>query len=299
MTAGSFLRVSVIVQKYGGTSVGEPEKIKRVARRVVETAAGGNEVCVVVSAMGHTTDELIELAKQVSPDPHPREMDMLLTAGERISMALLSMAINDLGREAVSFTGSQAGIVTDTTHGKARIVEIRAKRVQEALDGEDRDRRRLPGRLDHAGRDDARPRRLRYDRGGARRGARRGGLRDLHRRDGRLHRRPPDREERAQDQPGHLRGDARAGGVRGGRPGAAVGRVRSYPRRQDPRPLVLLAGRGDLDRQGGRHAGTGDRLGNCARHQRGEGDHPRRARPGRGWPHARSARSRTPGSTST
>ncbi len=130
---GSFLRMSVIVQKYGGTSVGEPEKIKRVAQRVVETAAGGNEVCVVVSAMGHTTDELIELAKQVSNDPDPREMDMLLTAGERISMALLAMAINDLGREAVSFTGSQAGILTDTTHGKAKIVDIRPGRVQDAL----------------------------------------------------------------------------------------------------------------------------------------------------------------------
>src|SRR5262249_34543078 len=111
--------MAVIVQKYGGTSVGEPEKIKRVARRVVETAAGGDAVCVVVSAMGHTTDGLIELAAQASPDPHPREMDMLLTAGERISMALLSMAINDLGRQAVSFTGSQAGILTDTSHGKA------------------------------------------------------------------------------------------------------------------------------------------------------------------------------------
>ncbi|HWB22685.1 MAG TPA: aspartate kinase [Gaiellaceae bacterium] len=126
--------MGIIVQKYGGTSVGEPEKLKRVARRVVETAAAGDQVCVVVSAMGHTTDELIELAAQVSDDPHPRELDMLLTAGERISMALLSRAINDLGREAVSFTGSQAGIVTDTTHGKARIVEIRPKRVQEALD---------------------------------------------------------------------------------------------------------------------------------------------------------------------
>jgi aspartate kinase len=126
--------MGVIVQKYGGTSVGEPAKLKRVAQRVVETAATGHQVCVVVSAMGHTTDELIALAAQVSDDPHPRELDMLLTAGERISMALLSMAINDLGREAVSFTGSQAGIVTDTTHGKARIVEIRAKRVQEALD---------------------------------------------------------------------------------------------------------------------------------------------------------------------
>jgi aspartate kinase len=132
--AGSVSPVGIIVQKYGGTSVGEPEKLKRVARRVVETAAGGDQVCVVVSAMGQTTDELIALASQVSADPHPREMDMLLTAGERISMALLSMAINDLGQEAVSFTGSQAGIVTDTSHGKARIVEMRAKRVQEALD---------------------------------------------------------------------------------------------------------------------------------------------------------------------
>ena len=111
-----------------------PEEIKRVAQRVVETADAGNHVCVVVSAMGDSTDRLIELARQVSADPHPREQDMLLTAGERISMALLSMAIIDLGREAVSFTGSQAGIVTDTTHGKARIVEMRHGRVHEALD---------------------------------------------------------------------------------------------------------------------------------------------------------------------
>jgi len=126
--------VSLVVQKYGGTSVGDPERIRRVAQRVVETAEGGDAVCVVVSAMGHTTDELIELAAQVSRDPHPREMDMLLTAGERISMALLSMAINDLGHNAVSFTGSQAGIVTDTTHGKAKIVEVRSARVREALE---------------------------------------------------------------------------------------------------------------------------------------------------------------------
>ncbi|MBV8079539.1 MAG: aspartate kinase [Actinobacteria bacterium] len=126
--------MSLVVQKYGGTSVGDPERIRRVAQRVVETAEGGDAVCVVVSAMGHTTDELIELAAQVSRDPHPREMDMLLTAGERISMALLSMAINDLGHNAVSFTGSQAGIVTDTTHGKAKIVEVRSARVREALE---------------------------------------------------------------------------------------------------------------------------------------------------------------------
>jgi aspartate kinase len=126
--------VSVIVQKYGGTSVAGPDEIKRVARRVFETAQAGNQVCVVVSAMGDTTDRLVDLARQVSNDPHPREQDMLLTAGERISVALVSMAINDLGRSAVSFTGSQAGIVTDTVHGKARIVEMRRGRVHEALD---------------------------------------------------------------------------------------------------------------------------------------------------------------------
>jgi aspartate kinase len=126
--------VALVVQKYGGTSVADPERIRRVAERVVATAVAGSSVCVVVSAMGGTTDELIDLAQQVSPRPHPRELDMLLTAGERISMALVAMAITDLGRDAVSFTGSQAGIVTDTRHGKAKILELRTDRVREALD---------------------------------------------------------------------------------------------------------------------------------------------------------------------
>jgi aspartate kinase len=125
--------VALVVQKYGGTSVGNPDRVKHVARRVVETAAAGNQVCVVVSAMGDTTDELLELAANVSDRPHDRELDMLLTAGERISMALLSMAIIDLGREAISFTGSQAGIVTDTSHGKAKIIEVRARRIREGI----------------------------------------------------------------------------------------------------------------------------------------------------------------------
>ena len=126
--------MALVVQKYGGTSVGSAERIRRVAERVVATAAAGDRVCVVVSAMGHTTDELLDLAAQVSPSPHARELDMLLTAGERVSMALLSMAIIDLGRQAISFTGSQAGIVTDTRHGRAKIVEVRARRVLEALE---------------------------------------------------------------------------------------------------------------------------------------------------------------------
>lgn len=125
--------MALIVQKYGGTSVGDADRIRNVAERVVASVDRGQKICVVVSAMGHTTDELLELAAQISPAPHARELDMLLSAGERISMALLSMAIIELGREAVSFTGSQAGIVTDTRHGKARIVDVRAKRVLEAL----------------------------------------------------------------------------------------------------------------------------------------------------------------------
>ncbi len=126
--------MALLVQKYGGSSVGDPERIKRVAGRVVASAAAGAQVCVVVSAMGDTTDELLELARRVSDNRHPREQDMLLTAGERISIALLSMAIIDHGHNAISFTGSQAGIVTDTSHGKARILEMRTDRVREALD---------------------------------------------------------------------------------------------------------------------------------------------------------------------
>jgi len=126
--------VSLVVQKYGGTSVADVARIKRVAERVVATAEAGTPVCVVVSAMGATTDTLIGLAREVSPNPHPREQDVLLTAGERISAALLAMAINELGRDAVSLTGSQAGIVTDAAHGKARIVELRMQRVHDALD---------------------------------------------------------------------------------------------------------------------------------------------------------------------
>ena len=126
--------MALIVQKYGGTSVGDAQRIRRVAERVVGCVDEGQQVCVVVSAMGRSTDELLDLAAQVTPIPHARELDMLLSAGERISMALLSMAIIELGREAISFTGSQAGIVTDTVHGKARIVDIRAQRVLDALD---------------------------------------------------------------------------------------------------------------------------------------------------------------------
>jgi aspartate kinase len=126
--------VGLVVQKYGGSSVADAEGIKRVAKRIVEAKKNGNQVVVVVSAMGDTTDELIDLAEQVSPMPAGREFDMLLTAGERISMALLAMAIKNLGHEAQSFTGSQAGVITDSVHNKARIIDVTPGRIRTALD---------------------------------------------------------------------------------------------------------------------------------------------------------------------
>ncbi len=126
----------LIVQKYGGSSVADPERIRAVAEHIVRTHEKGDQVVVVVSAMGKTTDELLRLAREVSPQAHGREMDMLLTAGERISMALLCMAMIDMGVHAVSFTGSQAGIVTDTAHGMAKILEIKGDRIREVLAGD-------------------------------------------------------------------------------------------------------------------------------------------------------------------
>jgi aspartate kinase len=123
-----------VVQKYGGSSVADAERIKRVAERIVATRKAGNDVCVVVSAMGDTTDELIDLAHRVSPLPAGRELDMLLTAGERISMALLAMAIHNLGYEARSYTGSQAGVITTSSHGRARIIDVTPGRLRGALD---------------------------------------------------------------------------------------------------------------------------------------------------------------------
>ena len=125
-----------LVMKFGGTSVADPEKIRRVASRLVESKQAGNRVVAVVSAMGQHTDELVSLAYEVSPEPKPRELDMLISVGERISCALVAMAIADLGLDAISLTGSQAGIVTDTVHGKAKIVEVRAHRIHEALDSD-------------------------------------------------------------------------------------------------------------------------------------------------------------------
>ena len=126
--------MALVVQKYGGSSVADADGIKRVAQRIVATRKGGDSVAVVVSAMGDTTDDLVDLANQVSPLPPGRELDMLLTAGERISMALLAMAIANLGLEGRSFTGSQAGVITDSAHGRARIIDVTPGRIRDALD---------------------------------------------------------------------------------------------------------------------------------------------------------------------
>jgi len=125
--------MSIVVQKYGGSSVADASRMKQVADRVMRTRREGHDVVVVVSAMGDTTDDLIALAKQVSPNPDRRELDMLLTAGERIAMALLSMAIRELGGDSISFTGSQSGIITNDRHVDARIIEVRPFRVQDEL----------------------------------------------------------------------------------------------------------------------------------------------------------------------
>src|SRR5882724_1641179 len=126
--------VALVVQKYGGSSVADADRIRRVAERIVETKKQGNDVVVVVSAMGDTTDDLLDLAQQVCPVPPPRELDMLLTAGERISNALVAMAIHSLGAEARSFTGSQAGVITTGAHGNAKIIDVTPGRLRQALD---------------------------------------------------------------------------------------------------------------------------------------------------------------------
>ena len=125
--------MSIVVQKYGGSSVADADKLRQVAQRVMQTRQAGHDVVVVVSAMGDTTDDLLAMAKKVSANPDRRELDMLLSAGERISMALLSMAIRELGGDAISFTGSQSGIITNDRHIDARIIEVRPFRV---LDGQ-------------------------------------------------------------------------------------------------------------------------------------------------------------------
>ena len=187
-------RVGLVVQKFGGTSVGDTDRMRAVADHVARTKSHGDDVVVVVSAMGRTTDDLLRLAAEASDVQPPRELDMLLTSGERVSMALLCMALAACGVEGVSFTGSQAGIVTDTDHTRAKILEVRPERLQEALSmGQVPVVAGFQGVSTGQRRDDPRPGRVRRDRGGARGGPRSGRLRDIYRRLRSVQCRPADR----------------------------------------------------------------------------------------------------------
>ena len=287
--------MTLVVQKYGGTSVAGPERIRHVAERVVSTAGDGRQVCVVVSAMGDTTDELLDLATEVSASPHPRERDMLLTAGEQISIALLSMAINDLGREAVSFTGLQAGIVTDTAHGRARIVAMRSDRVREALDA---------GRIAIVAGFQGVSTTLdvtTLGRGGsdttavALAAALAADVCEIYTDvEGVFTADPRIVPERAQARHGDVRGDARPRRLRRQGLDAPRGRVRSQPWSAAARSLDVLRRRGHARRERGGRARARDHLRHRARHVGGEGDDPRRAGPARASRRASSVRSRTP-----
>ena len=231
-----------VVQKYGGSSVADAESIKRVAKRIVATKQQGHDVVVVISAMGDTTDELMDLALRVSPQPPPRELDMLLTAGERMSAALLAMAIADQGMHARSLTGSQAGIITTGTHGNARIIDITPGRITKALD---EDHIVIVAGFQGVAQDTKDVTTL--GRGASDTTAvalaaalECGLLRDLHRRRRGLHRRPPHRPERSAHPRDLVRGDARDGGVRREDPAPALRRVRAPRARPGPRALLVL-----------------------------------------------------------
>ena len=278
--------IGLRTMKFGGSSVADAEKIKIVARRIAAARESGDDVVAVVSARGKTTDGLVAMAQEISDRPDPRELDMLLSTGERISCALMAMALHDLGHEASSFTGSQAGIVTDGSHTKAKIIEVRATRLREALDdGHIVLVAGFQGVSDGAQRHHARPGRLRHHRRRAGRRPRGGRVRDLHRRDRRVHRRPARGARRPQAPSAEPRGDAGDGGVRLQGARATVGGVRPPPRRAAARALLLPSGGGDLDHEGDTRHGEGDRHGPRPPQRRGEGhrggpgEPPRRGRP--------------------
>ncbi len=230
--------MSRVVQKYGGSSVADADSIKRVAKRIAATKQQGHDVVVVISAMGDTTDELMELALRVSPQPPPRELDMLLTAGERMSAALLAMAIADQGTQGplVHRLAGRGDHHRDPRQRPDHRHHPGPDRLG-AGQGRHRDRGRLPGRgPGHQGHHHPRPRRLRHHRRRARRLARGRLLRDLHRRRRDLHRRSADRPQRPADPRDRLRGHVGDGGLRGQDPASALRRIRPARERRRPRP---------------------------------------------------------------
>ena len=235
--------MALIVQKYGGTSVGSVERIKAVARRVARWKALGHQIAVVPSAMAGETNRLIGLAREIQATPDPRELDVVAATGEQVTIGLLSMALMDLGIKAKSYTGAQVRVVTDSAFTKARIVSIDEERLKADLAaGTVPVVAGLPGRRSRRQPDDARARRLRHVRGRA--GGRAQGRRvpDLHRRRRRLHHRSPHRPRGAPAEDGHLRGDARDGEPRLEGAADPGGRVRRQIQGAIARPLEL---RGD------------------------------------------------------
>ncbi len=267
--------MGLVVQKYGGSSVADAERIKRVAERIVATRRDGHDVVVVVSAMGDTTDELIELAEQVAPVPSGREFDMLLTAGERISMALLAMAIHSLGYSAESFTGSQAGVLTTAVHGRARILRITPERVQNSVaegnvaivagfQGVSPDTKNITT-LGRGGSDTTAV---------ALAAALGADVCEIYTDvDGVFSADPADRAQRPQAGEHQLRGDARDGSLRGEGADASLCGVRPALRRPHSRPFVVLepARHPGGRRYGGSSRGTGHHFRRGARPQRGQG----------------------------
>ena len=230
-----------VVMKFGGTSVADAERIKRAAERIVAAKEEGNRAVAVLSARGKHTDELVEMAHEVSPRPHPREMDMLLSTGERVTCALAAMVINDLGHEAISLTGSQAGIVTDTSHTKARILDVKADRIREALDEE---KIVLVAGFQGVSQDSLDVTTL--GRGGsdttavALAAALGADVCEIYTDvAGVFSADPRIVGRRAQARGRLVRGDARDVGLRGGRAAAALGRVRAQPRHPDPLQIEL------------------------------------------------------------
>ena len=300
--------MGLVVQKFGGSSVADAERIKRVAERIVAVRKRGDSVVVVVSAMGDTTDELLELAQQVTPLPQARELDMLLTAGERISMALLAMSISSLGLGARSFTGSQAGVITDSVHGKARIIDVTPGRIRAALEegaiaivagfqGVSQDTKDVTT-LGRGGSDttavalaaalDADVCEIYTDVDG------------VYTADPRIVPRARKLDRRL------LRGDARGAGGDGSEgPDVALRRVRAPVRSSGARPVILFVARRHARDGEGSHPDRGGKRGSRhhqrgrARSQRGQGRRSWVARTSQAWPPRCSGRSQTRASTLT
>ena len=240
--------MALLVQKYGGTSVADSTRIINVAKRIAAAAEAGNQVVSVVSAMGNTTDRLIELAHEITPEPSPRELDFLLSTGEIVSCTLLAMALRELGAKAISLSGAQAGIQTDASHSRARIEQVETRRVLGELEkGNIVIVAGFQGMTTEMETTTPGPRRLRHYRRRPRSRPQGRALRNIHRRTRRLHSRPARRPQRPQTGGPQLRGDARAGQLRRRRAPPPVGGARGILRHTYPGRFQLQQRAGHTD----------------------------------------------------